>query len=656
MPKKKIIPAFDADGMNKSVNPGDDFEEFANGGWKRANPVPDDESRWGTFDVLNRENEEVKIGGIIDKLLAGKEPEVGSDEQKIIDMYRSYMDIETVERLGLSPIQDLLDEVSEVSSMQEWVDLHARLIMSGVEFPVGGYVGADDKDSSKNSVFWAQDGLTLGDRSYYDNQDKKSLELRKELTLHIDQMFKLANIKSTKPGERILDFEMRLAKINKTRAEMRDPLKTYNPLALYKIGKINAEVNWVRFAEESGLKDEFVIVHDPKYLRNLSALIGEVSLETLTDYSTWQIIKAYANLLPKEFEMENFRFFGTLVNGVEKQKTRAKRAVIITQRIGDGMVMGRLYAKEYFPESSKQKVAEMIENIRNVFQNRINGLDWMSEVTKEKAQKKLADFSYKIGYPDQWIDTSKIQVRPNALIKNARSINEWKHNFYLSKIGKKVDKTEWGMSPQTINAYYRPTSNEIVFPAGILQPPFFNPDADDAVNYGGIMAVIGHEFSHGFDDKGSEYDGEGNLNKWWTEKDRKEFDKLGIKLSKYFSQFEPIEGARINGDLTLGENIGDLGGITLSYYALEKSIQKNGDPGEIDGLTWKQRYFLSWAKIWCENLTDERLRNAIKTDPHSPDRFRIMGPLPHFDPFYEAFDVKPGDAMYIEPSKRIAIW
>lgn len=655
MPRKRDR-AFDVTSLDRSVRPGDDFEQFANGGWKKANPVPGDESRWGTFDVLNKDNQEVKIKGIIDDLLKKEGYAPGSDEQKIVDMYRSYIDTEKIEKLGLSPIQDLLDQVHKVSSGQEWINLHGDLAKSGVEFLVGGYVSADDRNSSKNAVFWAQDGLTLGDRSYYDSDDGKSLDLRNKLALHVDRMFKLAKFKSSNPGKRVLDFEMQLAKINKTRAEMRDPIATHNYIKLKEITDANLGFDWTEFAKRSGLKDESIIIHDPKYLKNLQSLLTKVDLATLKDYSTWQILRSYTAMLPKAFEEEGFNFFRTVMYGVKEQKPRDIRAIMATEGIGDGMIVGRLYAEKFFPESSKKKVAEMIENIRSVYKQRIENLDWMSKQTKEKAHKKLAAFDYKIGYPDKWPDTSSIKISPGGLIENARSAREWKHNFYLNKIGKKVDRSEWGMSPQTINAYYRQATNEVVFPTGILQPPFFNPGADDAINYGGIMTVIGHEFSHGFDDKGSEYDGDGNLRKWWAESDREEFDKLGRKLSKYFSKFEPIEGVNINGDLTLGENIGDLGGITLSYYALEKSIRENGEPGLIDGFTWQQRFFLSWAKVWCENLTEEKLRNALKTDPHSPDRFRVMGPLPHFDPFYEAFDIKKGDKMYIEPSKRIVIW
>jgi putative endopeptidase len=368
------------------------------------------------------------------------------------------------------------------------------------------------------------------------------------------------------------------------------------------------------------------------------------------------LIINYSTYLPKQFKDERFRFYGVIKSGIKEQKKRDIQAISITESLGEGNILGRLYTKQYFPESSKQKVSEMIENVRAVYGERIEQLSWMSDSTKIVAKKKLSTFTYKIGYPDQWDDYSSITVKPDALIENVISNTLWSHRKMVKDIGKPVDKKRWYMSPQTVNAYYNPLNNEIVFPAGILQAPFFNPNADDAINYGGIITVIGHEFTHGFDDQGAKYDETGNLRNWWNKQDFDNFNLLSKRYIDYFSSFQPLPNININGELTIGENIADLGGLTLAYYALVRSLKGKTEPAPIDGFTWQQRFFLSWAQVWHNNIKDEELRNRIQTDPHSPARYRINGPLKHLTEFYEAFGVKEGDKMWLPVGERIKIW
>lgn len=666
---KKKKPVFDAGLLDWDIKPGDDFDTFVNGKWKKKNPVPNNESAWGTFNILNKENEEVKIKGLIEELLENGDWEEGSDEQKITDLYRAFMDEVEIERLGLKPIEDLLAEVARLKSLQAWVNLHASWIGEGIDTPLEGCVSMDGKDSSKQIVEWTQGGLSLGERSLYEDGDSKTKKIRKEFVAHVNKMFKLAGLGELDAGEKILEFETKLAKLHKTKVEMRDPVGIYNPTTVAemqkKITKLKGgdgdevEIKLSGFVENSGLKSEEIVVHDLDYVPSVMGLLAETDLEVLKLYSKWQVLKKWSSMLPEKLRKEHFRFFMGVMHGIKEERARDVLAIRLVKGLGGSTecnILGRIYVQKFFAEEDKQKVSAMIENVRAVYRERIENLAWMSDETKKSALKKLGKFSYKIGYPDKWGDVSKLKVQKGRLVLSLRAQNRWMWQKQLDRIGKETDKSRWWMAPQSVNAYFMPPNNEIVFPAAILQPPFYNPEADDALNYGGIMAVIGHEFTHGFDDEGSKYDEKGNLRTWWNEEDRKEFDKLGKAYSKYFGGFEALPKIKLSGDLTLGENIADLGGISLAYYALAKSIAENGEPGMIDGLTWRQRFFLGWARVWRGNMTDEALLQRVKTDPHSPARFRINGPLPHFTPFYEAFNISPEDKMYLRPEARIEIW
>lgn len=652
----KPIPAFDTSSIDKAYRPQDDFDSFANGNWKRKNPIPSTEGTWGAFGILDKENSEVKLKGIIEGTLKSKDNAAGSDEQRIADMYRSFMDTVKIEKLGLSPLKTYIDQISAVNDLAQWINLNGELQKIGVPSVLGIYVDADDRNSKMNAVKWVQSGLSLGEKSFYSGKDERMKMIREEFVKHVDKMMALSGKSVANAGLTLLDFETLLASYQMSNVEMRDPIKTYNKIAMAELKTLSKNADWTAFASKQGIVTDTIIVHNKKYFTSLNNLLIRTPIETLKLYTYYKLISTFSAYLPKDIKNEKFHFYGTIKSGIKEQKKRDIQAIDITEGLGEGNILGRLYVKKYFPESSKKKVAEMIENVRAVYAERIDKLTWMSDSTKKMARKKLASFTYKIGYPDKWDDYSAIAVKPDALIDNVISNTLWSHNKMLKDIGQPVDKARWFMAPQMVNAYYNPLNNEVVFPAGILQAPFFNPDADDAVNYGGIIAVIGHEFTHGFDDQGAQYDDAGNLKNWWTKQDNDNFRALGKKYIAYFGSFEPMPGVHINGELTIGENIADLGGLTLAYYALVRSMQGKPTPAPIDGFTWQQRFFLSWAQVWHNNIKDEELRNRLQTDPHSPARCRINGPLKHLPEFYEAWGVKEGDRMWIPAEQRVSIW
>jgi putative endopeptidase len=649
------VPAFDLSAIDSSYKPCDDFDEFVNGNWKKHNPVPATESRWGAFGILDKENKEVRLKGIISELSQVKDAKKGTEEQQIADYYTSFIDTATIEQRGIAPLKPYLDKINAVKSLDDLAEVTGELQKIGVSTFVGFSVDADAKNSKMNALYQGQDGLSLGEKSYYERTDSNTVKVRKEFVEHVDKMFNLAGINAPNPGKTLLDFETKLAKLQLTNVALRDPQKTYNKAAYTELKTLAPEFNWDKFTNAQGIKSDTLILQNKPYLKNAAALLKNTPLETLKLYTEWQLLTHFASYLPKEFDKENFRFYATVMRGTKSQKTREERAIRSTD--GQmGMPLGKLFAKKYFPESSKQKVSEMIENVRKVYGERIDKLTWMGDSTKAMARKKLASFTYKIGYPDKWKNYSSINIEPGKLVENVMAASLFAHEEAVNKIGKPVDRSEWYMTPQTVNAYYNPLNNEVVFPAGILQPPFFNPNADDAINYGGIIAVIGHEFTHGFDDQGSQFDAEGNLKNWWTPEDNARFGKLAQRYTNYFSGLEAAPGFNINGPLTIGENIADLGGLTLAYYALKKSFEGKGEPKPIDGFTWQQRFFLGWGQVWHSTITDAALRNQIQTDPHSPARFRINGPLPHLVEFAEAWGCAPGSKMVLADTARVVIW
>jgi putative endopeptidase len=649
----KKVPAFDITAIDDSVKPCDDFDNYANGSWKKRTQIPPTEGSWGSFEILDKETREVKIKGIVMDLLKRDDYKKGSDSQLITGYYKSYMDTVSIEKRGLTPLDPLTGIINSAKDLPSLVALAGNLQKYSITGPFAVWVAPDDRNSRMNAVFMGQNGLSMGDRNYYDNTDSTMVRIRAEFVKHVDRMFSLAGWKEEDPGKTILDFETKLALIQLKNVELRDPVKIYNKVTFSELRKLSPEINWEGYYGSFGLHPDTVIVQNKDYLKNLGKLIRSTPLNILKTYYRWQVLSSYAHILPDRFTRESFHFYNTVMFGVKEQRPRQERAIMsVNNRLG--MPMGKLFVAKYFPESSKKKISEMIENVRQVYKERINKLTWMSASTKASAQKKLDAFTWKIGYPDKWKDYSTIDIANDKLFENNINICLWDHHDMVSKAGKPVDKAEWLMSPQTINAYNSSNNNEIVFPAAILQPPFFNPDADDAINYGGIISVIGHEMTHGFDDNGAQYDGSGNLNNWWTPEDAKNFEALGKKLTDYFSAIEVTKGFHINGKLTLGENIADLGGLTLAYYAMEKSLEGKKKPEPIDGFSYRQRFFLGWAQVWREKLTNESLINQVQTNEHTPGRWRVNGTLAQMKEFSEAFDCKGKKSLTDE--ERVVIW
>ncbi len=649
------VPGFDISSLDSSYQVCDDFDGFINGGWKKNNPIPSTESRWGAFGILDKENKEVRLKGIIEEITSQKDRKKGSEEQQIADYYQSFLDTNTIEKRGIEPIKPYLDQIAAVKTLADYAKVAGDLQKVNISGVLGFGVEGDLRNSKINALYQGQDGLSLGERSYYERQDSSTVNVRNEFVSHVDKMFQMAGFPEANPGKAILEFETKVAKLQLTNVELRDPVKTYNKMAFSEAEKLIPDFSLTTLAAQQDIKSDTVIIQNKAYLQNLNKLLKATPLEVLKTYTKWQTLSTFAGYLPKKFDTEDFRFFSTVIRGTKEQKGRTERAIRSTDRLL-GMPLGKLFSKKYFPEEDKKKVSEMIENVRSVYGERIDKLTWMGDSTKAKAHQKLKAFTYKIGYPDKWKDYSSIDISADKLFENVIGASLFAHKEAVEKIGKPVDKSEWHMTPQTVNAYYNPLNNEVVFPAGILQPPFYNRNADDAINYGGIIAVIGHEFTHGFDDQGSQFDDEGNLKNWWTSADRANFDKLTKRYIDYFSGIEALPGFKINGALTIGENVADLGGLTLAYYALEKSFEGKPEPELIDGFNWKQRFFMGWAQVWHMNTAEAALRNQIQTDPHSPATARINGPLPHLKEFQNAWNCTPGSKLVLPDSARVVIW
>ncbi|MBC3876875.1 M13 family peptidase [Undibacterium sp. FT79W] len=641
---------------DKSVKPQEDFYRHVNGTWLKNAQIPSDRSSAGAFMDL-REAVVPRLHAIIDGLAKAKNAS-GSDAQKISDLYASFMDTKSIEAAGLKPLQADFAKIDALTDKKQIPVLMAWLNRISVTAPYDIQVHQDNKDSTKYVLDIAQSGLALPDRDYYlKDDDAKLKDTRSKYLKHIETMLTMSGDKeAAKNAAAILAFETELAKVQWTKVDLRDPIKAYNKVEISKINELTAGYDWNAYLKELGVtgKIDYVIVSQPSYLVGMNKVLQETSLDTIKAYFKWHLLSSVASQLPKQYSDENFAFFSKTLRGVPEQEIRWKRGVRLVDS-GMGESLGKLYVAKYFPADSKAKMEKLVANLLLAYKESIDTLDWMSPETKKEAQAKLATFMPKIGYPNKWKDYSALHITKGDAVGNLRAIRSFAAQTELNKLGKPIDRDEWGMTPQTVNAYYNPEMNEIVFPAAILQPPFFNPKADDAVNYGGIGTVIGHEISHGFDDQGAQYDGAGNLRDWWTKEDHVKFAAKTAALVKQYNAFSPVPGYNVNGELTLGENIADNSGLAISYKAYQLSL--GGKPAPvINGLTGNQRFFTGFGQVWRGKLREQEAIIRIKTDPHSPGEFRANGSLRNMTPFYQSFGVKEGDKMYLPPAERVTIW
>jgi putative endopeptidase len=648
--------AIDIANMDTTVRPQDDFYQYANGTWLKNNPVPSTDSRWGSFSQLMEDNLK-KLKGILEET-AKKENANGSNAQKIGDYFFTYMDSVKKNAEGVKPLSPYLKQVDDLKSNSELVNVITNLQLKGVRVAWGLYVSSDPKSSNVNIAQANQGGLGLPDKEYYTRTDEDSKKLQADYLDHLSKMFQLLGDTkeiAEKNAKVVYDFDMKLAKASMTNVELRDIEKQYNKYNLAELDKKYPNINFTNYLKGLGLPAaKEVIIGQPEFFKQVDAMIKTTSLEDWKQYMRWNIINSYADQLSDEVSKQNFAFYNTTLSGQKEMKPRWKRAITEVDNVL-GEALGQLFVEKYFPEDSKKKVNAMVDNLIAAYRERINGLDWMSAETKVMAQKKLNTIIKKLGFPDKWRDYSKLNVAKNSHLENYINAYTYELNRNFDKLSKPVDKMEWFMSPPTVNAYYNPTTNEITFPAGIMQPPFFFADADDAVNYAAIGAVIGHELTHGFDDQGSQFDEQGNMKNWWTKDDQTKFQAKTKMVVEQYNSYVAIDSLHVNGELTLGENIADLGGVSIAYAAFLKTEQAK-KAEKLDGFTPQQRFFLSWAQIWRTNYTDAALKKQVNTNPHSPSMFRGNGPLTNLPEFYEAFGVKEGDKMFVPAEKRAKIW
>lgn len=642
--------------QDPDTRPGDDFFRFANGKWLDSFELPADRSNYGSFTVLSDRSER-RVRAIIDDLAAA-EPARGSVERKISDYYLSYMDVERLNGLGIGPLRPGLAALDAVGSREELVAAFGRARVDNTASPFIFFVGADRVDPDRHQLNLMVGGLGLPDRDYYLEDTEEFLRVRREYAAHIERVFDLAGVAGgAARAEAVLALETRVAEHLWPRARRRDRDLTHNPMGYAAFKAEHPGLDWDAFFAAGGVGEpDGLNVLYPSAMAPVIELVGALPLEDWKSYMSYRHIVDSAGVLSEDLDREAFRFYSTVLSGVPEQRERWERGVLRVGALDSlGEAVGQVYVERHFPESAKRQMEELVENLRAALARSIEEIDWMGPSTKAEANRKLAAFRPKIAYPDRWRDLSSIEISRDDLFGNARSIREFFYADEIGRLGRPTDREEWGMTPQTVNAYYNPSFNEIVFPAGILQPPFFDPAADMAVNYGGIGAVIGHEMGHGFDDQGSKSDWAGVQRDWWTGEDRARFDALTAELAEQYGRFEPVPGYFIDGAFTLGENIGDVGGLSLAYRAYRMALDGAEAP-VIDGYTGDQRFFLAWAQVWQRKYREDALIQRLTTDPHSPSEFRVNGVVRNFDEWHEAFDVRPDDALYLPPEERVRIW
>lgn len=654
-PSSPVSSGVELANFDQSVRPQDDFYRYVDGNWLKTTEIPSDKSNYGAFTQVY-EQTEITLKQIVERVSSQPNKVMGSDEQKLGDLYTSFMDEANAEKLGMSPLKDELAKIAGLNSHDAVSDAFAYYNHLGVTTPFGWYVDNDPKISSQYITQIGQSGLALPDQDYYLEDTEKFRKLRADYQVYMAKLLTMAGrTDGEAAAKRILKVETLIAKSHWTRVENRDPVKTYNKLSIAELDQLMGGVSWAGYAKVAGLgKATEVVVQQPSFLSEFALTFKATSVQGWRDYLTFHLINAYAVSMNKAVANLHFDFFSKRLRGIEEQGPRWRRGIEAANAIV-GEILGKVYVKEAFTPQAKARMEVMVRNLMKAYSKRINQLDWMSDETKKAAQAKLAKFTYKIGYPDNWKDYSALQIKADDLVGNGMRSSRWGNSDMAAKLGKPVDRSIWHMNPQRVNAYYNPVMNEIVFPAAILQPPFFNMAAEDAVNYGGIGAVIGHELGHGFDDSGAKYDGDGNLRDWWSESDKQEFEKRGKQFSKQYSAFKPFDDANVNGDLTLGENIGDLGGTVVAYEAYHLSLEGKEAP-VMDGFTGDQRFFIGWAQVWRRLYREEELRQRLLTDSHSPSEYRVNGIMGNMTEFYKAFDVKEGDKLYLAPEDRVKIW
>ena len=640
--------------FDRSIAPSQDFYEHVNRGWLQRTEIPADKSRYGAFTILDEVVKD-KVKEIIEEAGQNAAAQTGAAQQ-VGDLYKSYINTERRDLAGWQPIERWLRRVDGLASKEAWVEFQSELYTLGVPGLLGVYIDQDAKRSDQYAVHLSQAGITLPDRDYYLLDEPRYQEARRALLAYITDVFtRHGQADAAIAAEKILQLETEIAKIQWTQVELRDPLKSYNKVAVSQFVQEYPHLNWRVHARTSGLPLEGdLIVGQPSFFSGLDRLVADTELKTLQAITRFRIIDTFAGVLDAETEKRSFAFHETALSGVSEQQPLWKRGVDTCSQLL-GMPVGQLYVARHFSPEAKQRMQAMVENLKQAFAIRLQALEWMSPGTKQRAMEKLKLFSHKIGYPDRWKDYSSVVIQADSIVDNLIAIHRFEHQYAIQKLGKPIDRGEWLMPPQMVNAYFNPQMNEIVFPAAILQPPFFNLEADDAVNYGGIGAVIGHEISHGFDDQGSKYDGHGNLQNWWTAEDRQEFERRSQQLVKQYAGYRPFADMQVNGELTLGENIGDLGGLNAAYTAYHLALQGKEAP-VLDGFTGDQRFFIGWAQVWLFKYREAELRKRLLTDPHSPAKYRTNGIVSNIDAFYQAFAIPTGSPMWLDNQARVRIW
>ena len=655
----KLVSGIDMSNIDSNVGADQDFYRHVNGQWLKTTEIPADKSNYGSFGQLYDESQ-IKLRDIIERTAALENRAKGSDEQKLGDLYLSYMDEAKAEALGYTPIKPQLKDIAKVNDKTKIMSTFAKLGNISVRTPLSWYVNNDKKDATQYITTLNQSGLGLPDRDYYLKDDAKMAKLREGYQNYVARLLGMVDYKDPQGAAKaVMDFEKALAEIQWTRVQNRDPIKTYNKVTAEKLDAILGSAlgndGWSQYAKQAHLeKADHLVLGQLSYFENLAGVLDKTELETIKAYLSFHLVNTYSTSMSKAFFDARFEFYDMQLRGLTEPSPRWKRGISAVNRML-GEMLGKLYVAENFKPEAKARMEVMVKNLIKAYSMRIDTLEWMGEETKIAAKEKLNKFVYKIGYPDKWTDYSALEIKVDDLVGNGMRYAKWNRLKDAKMLGQPIDKTKWFMPPQTVNAYYNPVMNEIVFPAAILQPPFFNMAADDAVNYGGIGAVIGHELGHGFDDSGSQYDGNGNLRDWWTATDKSEFQERSQKFVEQFNGFKPFPDASVNGKLTLGENIGDLGGLIVALEAYRLSLDGKEAP-TMDGYTGEQRFFMGWAQVWRRKYREEALRQRLVTDPHSPSEYRVNGIVPNIDDFYNAFDVDPGDGMYLPPEERVRIW